>query len=99
VGLAVARAEPGRIEVDDLMLSCRVQGKFIEQALFAELVRRFQALEPRRLWVNYTPTARNTPAREVLDAIGFVDLGEGKGRELDLTTVRLECDFIHTSDS
>ena len=99
VGLAVARAEPGRIEVDDLMLSCRVQGKFIEQALFAELVRRFQALEPRRLWVNYTPTARNTPAREVLDAVGFVDLGEGKGRELDLTTVRLGCDFIHTSDS
>ena len=98
VGFAVARAEPGRIEVDDFMLSCRVQGKFIEQALFAELARRFGALQPQRLWVNYTPTERNTPALQVLDTIGFVDLGEGKGRELDLTRVRLECDFIRTSD-
>ena len=76
VGFCLAAFEAGEIRVHDLMLSCRVQGKFIEEALFAELAVR----QPRRaeaIAVNFVPTARNGAARAVLDALGFAAGADG----------------------
>ena len=36
------------VEVVDFMLSCRVQGKFIEQSLFSHLLEHHNAQQARR---------------------------------------------------
>jgi FkbH-like protein len=91
VGFGIATVADGVVRVEDFMLSCRVQGKFIEQAFFAYL-----ALESRggsRLWVNYTETAKNKPARKVLETIGFTPSEDGSGVEFR-DGASLQCDFI-----
>ena len=44
VGFCIVRFSPERIVVDDFMLSCRVQNKLVEQALFSHLI----AIHPGR---------------------------------------------------
>lgn len=83
VGFCLASAENGGVTVHDLMLSCRVQGKFIEQALFSHLARR-RGWTARHVAVNFVATARNGAARGVLEALGFAPDGCGHlRREVD----------------
>lgn len=76
VGFCLAVREGGGVRIQDLMLSCRVQGKFVEQALFAHLARR-PGWSARFIEVNFVPTARNGAARAVLDALGFAASEQG----------------------
>lgn len=92
VGCGIVSRAPGEIRVEDFMLSCRVQGRFVEQAFFGALVDG-----ERRLWVNFHETGRNTPALQVLEAIGFERCPDGAGMALDLTRHDLSCDFIAVS--
>jgi predicted enzyme involved in methoxymalonyl-ACP biosynthesis len=81
------------------MLSCRVQGKFIEQALFAHLLECHNRYAAETLWVNFHPTERNTPARQVLQALGFMpSLSEAGGLVLRQSE-RLRCDFVNVKCS
>ena len=67
--------------IEDFMLSCRVQGKFIEQALIAELIRR--AGRPiARVRVAFTKTDRNRAAQMVLEELGFASGPDGYVREV-----------------
>lgn len=59
VGFCIARIEEKEIRIEDFMLSCRVQGRFIEQAFFNYLVNKPRAQKPESLWVNFKPTGRN----------------------------------------
>src|ERR1035437_9176933 len=70
VGFCLAKRSPGVVLVVELMLSCRVQGKFIEQALFYYLVNR-DHLSIERLEINFKKTSRNAPAQAVLRKLGF----------------------------
>ena len=70
VGFCLASTDAETVIVEDLMLSCRVQGKFIEQALFDHLAFR-PGWRARAIEVRFVPTPRNGAARAVLDAIGF----------------------------
>ena len=76
VGFCLAAPAGGGVRVEDLMLSCRVQGKFVEQALFTHLARR-PGWSARFVEVNFVPTARNGAARAVLDALGFAETEKG----------------------
>ncbi|MCC6585332.1 MAG: HAD-IIIC family phosphatase [Bryobacterales bacterium] len=69
VGFCVARRSAGAVRVLDFMLSCRVQGKFIEQSLFQHLISR--DLSTERLEINFKKTSRNAPAQAVLRKLGF----------------------------
>ena len=71
VGFCLVREKPEIIEILDFMLSCRVQSKFIEQALFSHLMENHNSAGARAVWVNFKKSGRNTPAHEVLCAIGF----------------------------
>lgn len=102
VGLSFVRRGVGEVRVEEFMLSCRVQGKFIEQAFFEFLTRPARADDGdpvRRLWVNFHPTARNAPARQTLDRLGFRPNGHGDGLWLDVSEHPLTCDFIKTVTS
>jgi predicted enzyme involved in methoxymalonyl-ACP biosynthesis len=81
------------------MLSCRVQGRFIEQAFFNYLVNGLEGRKPQSLWVNFQPTGRNIPAQQVLESLNFVPYSSGNGLCLDLTCHTLECDFISVQAS
>jgi FkbH-like protein len=76
VGFCLAAPAGGGLRIKDLMLSCRVQGKFVEQALFAHLARR-PGWSARFIEVNFVSTARNGAARAVLDALGFQESEHG----------------------
>ena len=93
----VERPSHGTLRIRDLMLSCRVQGKFLEQALLHHLVTDHSQAAVR-VWVNFHETARNRPALNVLEALQFRRCEPGKdecqdGMVLD-SIDRLACDFI-----
>jgi len=77
IGFGMARRAVHQIEIQDLMLSCRVQGKMIEQAFFAHLQTHHNPDCAERLWVNFRETNRNQPARQALEAARFVKLDSG----------------------
>ncbi len=62
VGFCLVQEHPGEIEVLDFMLSCRVQSKFIEQALFSHLLEHHNSGRAKAIRVNFKKTDRNTPA-------------------------------------
>jgi FkbH-like protein len=71
VGFSIVERRPGIVHVRDFMLSCRVQGKFIEQAFFHHLVAHHNPDAAAILVVNFRPTDRNKPAQQVLETLGF----------------------------
>jgi FkbH-like protein len=76
VGLCLARRIEGGVRIEDLMLSCRVQGKFIEKALLHHLCTR-PGWCASFVEIAFKPTDRNAAARAVLSELGFPTSGEG----------------------
>lgn len=64
MGFCLVKEKPEIIEILDFMLSCRVQSKFIEQALFSHLMENHNSIGARAVWV----TCRRTMSS---CAIGF----------------------------
>ena len=71
VGFSIVEQGSGIVQIRDFMLSCRVQGKFIEQGFFHHLMEHHNPKAATRLWVNFRETARNKPAQQVLESLGF----------------------------
>jgi FkbH-like protein len=99
VGFCIVRVEESEIRVEDFMLSCRVQGRFIEQAFFNYLVNKPRTQKPESLWVNFKPTGRNIPAQQVLESLNFIPSSPGNGLRVDLNTQSLDCNFISVQSS
>ncbi|ADE16274.1 FkbH like protein [Nitrosococcus halophilus Nc 4] len=98
VGFCIVRQDAETIEIEDFMLSCRVQGKFIEQALFDFLAKQYSKGDVQRLWVNFCQTDRNAPAKQVLDELKFKpDEKGGLGREVKGDS--FACNFIEVRGS
>jgi FkbH-like protein len=96
VGFAVVNQLSSEIRIEDFMLSCRVQGKFIEQAFFHYLHSNLNPQRSERIWVNFRETLKNSPARMVLESLGFQKVNVGPGMFLDVKARSLICDFIET---
>jgi FkbH-like protein len=77
VGFAVVDTREPRLL--DLMFSCRVQGKHVEHAVLAYLLKRFVQGLNRDFWANYRKTERNAPGGRVFDEIGFECIAETEG--------------------
>jgi predicted enzyme involved in methoxymalonyl-ACP biosynthesis len=97
VGFAAVRrvqTERGRqIRIEEFMLSCRVQGRMLEQAFFRHLSEEPEDREPASLWIAFRATPRNGALARVLAALGFVSAGGGL--MLALPAARLESDLVH----
>lgn len=78
--------------IEDFMLSCRVQGKFIEQALIAELIRR-AGRPATQVRVAFHKTDRNRAAQMVLEEMGFV-AGAAGGYARDVPEGGFAVDFL-----
>jgi FkbH-like protein len=97
VGFCLLTRSNDEIRIQDLMISCRIQGKGIEQALFCYLVGDHFEQPAHRLVVNFRATERNAPARSVLESLEFT-FGEGTtGAVLQLPSQKLKCDFVRVA--
>jgi acyl carrier protein len=79
VGVVLYRTEAERLDVDTLLLSCRVLGRGVEHAVLRALARC--ALEQGRtsLALAYEPSERNAPAREFLHGLAELATEQGEG--------------------
>lgn len=94
VGFCLAQRVGDTVRVLDLMLSCRVQGKFIEQALLHHLTHRSD-WQAQSIEVAFQRTARNKPAEAVLAKLGFaIDAERPSARRI--APGDFKADFIHT---
>lgn len=76
-GLAILVFDDGRAEIETFLLSCRVLGRRVEDALLAFLGDRTVARGAERLVGQFLPTDRNMQAAAFLPERGFEDAGEG----------------------
>ncbi len=95
VGFSLVKQEEGILRIDDFMLSCRVQGKFIEQAFFSHLIKNHNLESAKALHVGFTPTTRNRPAQLVLESLEFEKSAQDSGLVLDISENDLNCSFIN----
>ena len=97
VGFCLSGREPTEagesVVVEDFMLSCRVQGKFIEQALFWSLVEAQARPAATSVVVDFKRTDRNRAAEMVLEKLGFM-LGEDGRLRRDVAPGDLAVDFL-----
>jgi FkbH-like protein len=98
VGFSIVERGIGIIQIRDFMLSCRVQGKFLEQAFFHHLIEHHNPEAATTLWVNFRETDRNKPAQQVLESLGFRKCNPATDRLLEGVVHKspdsLRCDFI-----
>jgi FkbH-like protein len=99
VGFALVSRHPAELRVEDLMVSCRVQGRFIEQAFFWFLVRQAGKKPPFRLWVRFNETERNAPARHALERMNFKPDPAGRAVILGIGDHTLRCDVVEVVGS
>jgi FkbH-like protein len=82
VGVAILEYREGAARIDTLLLSCRVLGRRVEDAMLDQCIRLARARGCRRLTGEYRPTAKNSQVREFYSSRGFA--GDGDLFELDL---------------
>jgi FkbH-like protein/FkbM family methyltransferase len=68
-GLIIARRERDVMRVGTFLLSCRVLGKGVEERLLSMLADECGSLGIRDVWFDYVKSARNTPARLLLERL------------------------------
>lgn len=93
VGFSSVERLDKEIRVRDFMLSCRVQGRFVEQAFFDALIAR-TATPVHTFSVEFVSTGRNEPARQTLATLNFRGIPGENRMTLDCRQNPLNCDFI-----
>lgn len=91
VGVLLALPEgPSTILIDTWLLSCRVMGRTVEDAMFAHLVEWCRIHRIEVLLGEFLPTKKNTPVAELYDRLGFTRVSEdaSTGRKLYRTELQ-----------
>jgi FkbH-like protein len=70
-GLASLKVVADHAQIADFLLSCRVFGKKVEDAIFATLVSEARASGATLVTATYLPTAKNKPCLEFLERSGL----------------------------
>jgi FkbH-like protein len=71
IGVLLARGAGDRMVIDTLLMSCRVLGRGVEQAMINELVARAAIRGIREIVGEYLPTARNGMVADLFGRLGF----------------------------
>ena len=78
-GVAIVRKETESWEIDSFLLSCRVLGRGVEDALLTYLVNRARNAAAAELRGVFLPTSKNAPAAGFYERQGF-QVGAGEGQ-------------------
>jgi FkbH-like protein len=85
VGVAVTRDGPdGAREIDSLLMSCRVLGRGVEEAILAEIETRARGAGRMRLIGRYLPSRKNGMVADLYPRFGFAEAAEAGVFERDL---------------
>lgn len=81
IGVVIARVRDGadgvrEAAVDSWLMSCRVLGRKVEEAMLQILLERAVAVGAARIAAQYRPTTKNAMVRDLLDRLGFTLVGE-----------------------
>ncbi|NQV79669.1 MAG: HAD-IIIC family phosphatase [Alphaproteobacteria bacterium] len=71
IGLLAASVSGDTVEIEDWVLSCRVFGRGVEDAMLEHLLGWARARNLPAVRVNYAPTERNRLISDMLDRLGF----------------------------
>ncbi len=73
IAVALTRDEGDDVLIDTYLMSCRVIGRGVEEALLAKLAASARARGRTRLVGEYLPTAKNALVREFYERLGFTE--------------------------
>jgi FkbH-like protein len=81
VGVLILRRESmERWHIDTFLLSCRVIGRTVEEALFGYAVRDLKELGVRCITGEYIPTGKNGMVKDLYDRLAFTRAGSDRNR-------------------
>lgn len=72
--------------IDTLVMSCRVMGRTVENAMFEHMRQWLVARGHKRLRGEYIPTKKNKPVEDLLPGLGFPRESTAEDRQLYLIT-------------
>lgn len=79
IGVVIARPHPDdadALDVDTWLMSCRVLGRKVEEAMLQAVVEGARQAGKSRLYARYLPTAKNGMVRTLFDTLGLELIGE-----------------------
>ncbi|MDG6109113.1 HAD family hydrolase [Dactylosporangium aurantiacum] len=79
VGAVFAHRGAGKLHIDNVLLSCRVFARGIEQAALAEVLRFARDTGVTSVHATYRPTKKNTKVRDFYPSLGFETAGDDAG--------------------
>lgn len=79
VSAAIVDLEGETPFIEEWVLSCRVMGKQVEDALLGRMEADLQAAGYERLRGRYVPTAKNKPVEQLYDRLGYQLVSRGSG--------------------
>ncbi len=82
-------------QIEEFVMSCRVMGKNIEDAILEDVEKDLLAAGYTKLQGMYFPTAKNKPVAELYDRLGYTRIGELTGE--NTTGVLYELDLHVTT--
>jgi FkbH-like protein len=77
VGVAILLHEGDAIEIDTLLMSCRVLGRGVEEAVFAAMAGHARSLHAAKLRGRYIATQKNSLVADLYRNQGFKPKGDG----------------------
>lgn len=77
VGVLFARIGSDGLHIENMLLSCRVFARGIEQATITTVLEHARSLGLPAAFASYRPTAKNKKVRDFYPSMGFAVLGEG----------------------
>ena len=77
VGVSVLMSKADAIEIDTFLMSCRVLGRGVENAVFAAMAEHARLLNARKLRGRYIPTPKNSLVADLYREHGFQAMGDG----------------------
>lgn len=75
-GVLIARAEGSSLRIDDWLMSCRVMGRGVEEAMMAALMQTARTAGFARLIGEFIPSAKNGVVGDLFKRLGFEPLAD-----------------------
>jgi FkbH-like protein len=92
ISTVICRRDGQRCDIDSWIMSCRVLGRRVEEAILAHLVAQARVLGVTEIIGRYIPTARNELVRDHYNRLGFAQFAAKGGETAWRLAVDSYCD-------
>jgi amino acid adenylation domain-containing protein/FkbH-like protein len=106
VGVVITKEQPPYLFVDTFLLSCRVLGRTVEDAILVGLRKYCQEKNFKALKALFIPTKKNKPFGEFIERTGWEKTQEAEGNVICIlpidkipdSVIYIDCHFCHFQD-